>query len=370
TLDRTLDRVAHFTTDEDVTVVQSRRGHVTGFDNATGRKLWVRQLGRNGDVSFPATSNADIVVIPTGSNIYGIQKLTGNMAWEVPVPGAPSVSAVTDSKHVYVGTVSGTVYAFDLAKLSRFYKEALLPRWSKLTQAWVYQTGSSITTPAVTTGLVVNFAARDGQLYGLSAEERKLRFQFETDAPIAAPMAYSGSKLYLASEDFNVYCLNADNGVIQWEFVSGLPIRKQAQVVGNHVYLLPDGGGMYALADSDGQELWLNPKANEFLAATSSLVYASDSSGNVLILGREDGATLGMIPLRDFDVRVSNDRTDRVYLTTSTGLTVCLRELNRPFPIYHKYPDRQPVLPEVTPEGAPPAADDAAAPAQNDAPQP
>lgn len=349
-INRSLDRVQHFTADEDVTFVQSRRGTVTVFENGTGKKLWTRQLGRSGDVNFPAMSDSEIAIIAAGSNVYGIHKFSGLTAWNIPIPGAPSTSPVSDSKQMYVGTVDGAVYAFDTKKLMEYEKEGLLPRWANMTQQWVYQTGSEVSAPPVTTGVVVNVASNDGQLYGLSAGDRQLRFQFETDAPIAASIAQAGNYLFLASEDFNVYCINADNGVIRWEFVTGQPIRKQAQVVGNQVYLMPVGGGMYCVSESDGEELWLNTKADDFLAATNSLVYASDRLGNLLILDRDNGATLGMIPLCNYDVHLANDRTDRILLATSTGLVICLREIGRPFPLYHKHPDRQPVLPEVTPE--------------------
>ena len=71
----------------------------------------------------------------------------------------------------------------------------------------------------------------------------------------------------------------------------------------------------------------------------------SDSLGNIVIVDRNDGSPVGALPLRDFKVRVSNDRTDRMYLATESGLVISIRDKNREFPIYHKYPERRPILP-------------------------
>jgi hypothetical protein len=61
------------------------------------------------------------------------------------------------------------------------------------------------------------------------------------------------------------------------------------------------------------------------------------------------------LPLRDFTVRYGNELTDRIYLATSRGLVICLRENGQEFPIYHRYPERQPILPEFAPEEDPAA---------------
>jgi hypothetical protein len=58
-------------------------------------------------------------------------------------------------------------------------------------------------------------------------------------------------------------------------------------------------------------------------------------------------------------VRVQNERTDRLYLASKDGLVVGLREQGLEFPIYHKYPERRPILPEFAPDD-PPAANEPA----------
>ncbi len=345
-----LDRVAFLTADEEVSYVQSESGMVTAFDNANGRQLWSRKIGRSQGASFPLVSNQDYAIVSSGTTLYAIKRFSGEMGWEVPLPRIPSSSPSVDSTQVYIGSLDGTVVALDLAKLKRYHEENLLPRWGHMAINWQYRTGSEITTPPITSGTVLDVAARDGSLYGLSAGESKIRFQFETDAPISAPVAYSDGYLFLASEDYNVYCINANNGTIRWEYISGAPIRKAPHVIGQDVFLLPHDGGMFCLSASEGQEKWWTSRATDFIAATHSLVYASDDSGNILILSRKDGALIGTMPMRDYQIRVANDRTDRIFLGNPKGLVLCIHEQHRSFPLYHKQAEQRPVLPELAPE--------------------
>ena len=102
----------------------------------------------------------------------------------------------------------------------------------------------------------------------------------------------------------------------------------------------------------------------------------SDALGNVVIIDREDGAPVGALPLRKFKVRLTNDRTDRLFLATESGLVVSIRDQSREFPLFHKYPERRPIVPilfddkKVAPPSAQPPTPSApaAAPAAPAAP--
>ena len=63
-----------------------------------------------------------------------------------------------------------------------------------------------------------------------------------------------------------------------------------------------------------------NGKIIDFIAASPDTLYTTDRVGNVVLLSREDGSILGALPLRHFSIRVPNDRTDRIFMTTPTGM--------------------------------------------------
>ena len=357
TLNASRDKVRHVTIDEDIVYVQASSGITTAFNSETGERLWATLLGRFDQPSFPAVSNEDLALIIVGSTMYGIDKQTGKTVWTLVLPGQPSTGPSVDDNQVYVGTLDGSVYAFSLRKIRQLYREQRLPQWSHEAMVWRYQAGKEVTSPPIVTGRVVNFASRDGSLYSVSASDRKLLYQLETDAPIVAPLARLGKIQYMASEDFTFYALNVDNGRVIWEFTSGLPIRRAPFAIASDLYLTPDRGGMYCLDAATGAQRWWQPSLTRFLAVTGPAMFASDEEGNLIKVSRASGAIVGSIPLRAFSVRVSNDRTDRLYLSTESGLIIALRQKGELLPVFHKFPDRLPIVPQVEPEE--PAAQDA-----------
>ena len=96
--------------------------------------------------------------------------------------------------------------------------------------------------------------------------------------------------------------------------------------------------------------LWKREHTGQFVAATNRFLYASDSNGDVLLLSRSDGAELGSLPLQGYPIRPENDRTDRLFAVSRSGRILCIHQRGRDYPTYHKFPDRRPILPEVTPE--------------------
>ncbi|MEK6262954.1 MAG: PQQ-binding-like beta-propeller repeat protein, partial [Planctomycetota bacterium] len=292
----------------------------------------------------------DLALMIVGSTMYGIDKLTGKTIWTLVLPGQPSTGPSVDDNQVYVGTLDGSMYAFSLKKIRQLYREQRLPQWSHEAMMWRYQAGKEVTSPPIVTGRVVNFASRDGSLYSVSAPDRKLLYQLETDAPIVAPLARSGKIQYMASEDFTFYALNVDNGRVIWEFTSGLPIRRAPFAIANDLYITPDRGGMYCLDATTGAQRWWQPSLTRFLAVTGGAMFASDDEGNLIKVSRANGAIIGSHPLRVFSVRVSNDRTDRLYLSTESGLIIGLRQKGELLPVFHKFPDRLPIVPQVEPE--------------------
>ncbi len=350
TLNPSRDKVRYVTIDEDIVYVQATSGTTTAFNSETGERLWATQLGRFDQPSFPAVSNEDLALVIVGSTMYGVDKQTGRTIWTLVLPGQPSTAPSVDENQVYVGTLDGSVYAFSLKKIRQLYREQRLPQWSHEALVWRYKTAKEVTSPPIVTGRVVNFASRDGSLYSVGAADRKLLYQLQTDAAIVAPLARLGKVQYMASEDNHFYALNVDNGRVQWEFTSGLPIRRAPFAIANDLYITPDRGGMYCLNAANGVQRWWQPSLVRFLAVAGESMFASDEDGNLIKVSRANGAITGAFPLRAFTVRVSNDRTDRLYLATESGLIIAMRQQGETLPVFHKFPDRLPILPLVEPE--------------------
>lgn len=344
------DKVKYMVLDEENVYLQGTGGTVTAFDAESGKRLWSVQLGNRDDPIYPGVSNEKHFLAVNGMALYCIERFSGKVLWELALPAMPSVGPSVDDQHIYIGALDGSIYSFELQKINELYLKRLLPQWSYQAIRWRYRTSKEITTTAYSTGRLVNFASRDGSLYAVGALERDLAWQFETSAPITAPLAATHDSLILASEDYFVYCLNRDNGLVRWEFASGFSIRKAPVIIEQDLYIMPDRGGLFNLVVRTGEEKWEQPGITDLLGATKSRLFGSDVTGNIVLLQRSTGRPLGTLPLRPFSVRLQNDRTDRLYLATPSGLVVCLREQGSEFAHYHKYPDRAPIVPDVEPD--------------------
>lgn len=347
-MDPGVDTVRYVSVDEDLVYVQTTEGLLTTFQGESGRRLWTQLLGSPSQVSLPIATNEREAFVAIGVELFAINKFTGNLEWEIRLGHHPSTSPDADNNHVYIGMIDGSMFCYDLRKIRKLWSQGLLPAWSASTYQWKHKARLDITSPPVTDGEIVVFASRSGALYGIGTDDRKLRYQFETDEPIVTPIAYGGDSLFVASADTRLYCLNRRTGVRRWTFTAGVPILEQPRVVGSSVFVTAQRSGMFSLSVASGLIKWHQPIADTFLAANEQYVFATDRIGNVLMLSHEDGSIIGDAPLRGFNVKVSNDRTDRLYLASSDGLIVCIRDRNQEFPLYHKYPERRPILPVLS----------------------
>lgn len=357
TLDPSRDKIHAVTADEEVVFAASTNGIVTAFDAETGRQLWVHALGRHDEPASGVTTNDDVALVAVGLNMFAIDKFTGEMLWKLQLPGQPSTSPVMDDVQVYVGTVDGSVYAFDLRRIRELFDKRLLPQWSNLTRKWRFNTAKPVVNQPLANGRLVLFASQDHSTYAVTALDRDLVFQFEADSPVTAPLASSvNGYIFLATgaPDYKLYCMNMNNGELLWTpFNVGLPISKAPRAIGDHLFITPVRGGMYCLMVPTGDQLWWKPRITQFLSASQKIVYASDQVGNMVLLERKTGATIGSLDARRYTIRVSNAKTDRIYLVTPRGRVLCLRERQNEFPQYYLNPDRSPLMPEFAEEEEP-----------------
>ena len=351
-IDSKRDRVRFITADEQNVYVQSSSGIVTTFAGETGRRLWANLIGEPEQMSFAAATNDDQLLIAIGMNVYSLDKSNGELRWQLRVPKHPSASPEVDADQVYVGTADGSVFAFDIHRIRELHTKRMLPQWTHMARLWRFKTPNEVISPPVAAGATVSFASQVGIVYGVGNTDKGLKFQFESDGQIQTAIGRSTMHIFIADRRGRTYCINQNNGRLVWAFSSGAPVNQRPRAVGKHVYLIPQREGLKTLSVDSGITIWEQPRASEFVGASESRVYAFDGSGNLLILDRRDGEILGSLPLRNFTLRVNNDRTDRLVLGTENGLVVGLREIGSEYPLYHLYPERRPILPLLGDDGA------------------
>lgn len=384
---------------DDQMLIQTLAGAVFALDPFTGAMQWRAQFGVPYAVSQPLGFNADTVFAVNGTDLFVLNRKTGLMENDFDLPYSPAAAPVADESQIYLSLGTGRIHAFALpraiaaAAIARGEKppseqpdrrstlgvagralQAVGPLSSglqagvqssgkpHLTKVWEYQVGSRLEqTPLVTPEFLL-LAGSNGSLAALSKFSRRELYHFQGDAPVSAPLGQHGELAYMAQQDFNVYALDIVTGRMLWRFLGAGPILRKPAVTDSDVYIAPERAGLARLDRSTGFATWQNSTAEAFLASNPKFVYATDTSGRLLVLDRSRGIQLAIYEgTRDFVFPIPNELTDRIYLASNDGLIVCLHDRDYPAPLRMKTV----AAPKAAPEGKAAAAGDmgAAAPA-------
>ncbi len=344
------ERVLFFTADEENVYVQSDLGILTSFQAESGKRLWSQLVGRPNQQGFPPSAGEDDVLVSIGMRVYAFNKITGAPRWVLPLPSAASAPPKEDDQYLYVATFDGMMRAYDVKVIRNLAHRGMLPQWANRSELWNYQMPRASTAEPVTVDGEVVFASDGGYIYRISGPYKQLRFQLEAGANLSAPITYSRDYVFASDARARLLCMSINNGRLIWTYSSGSAIRDQPRVIGNQLFINVIREGLTAIDVKTGLKLWEQPVATKMVAASDTRVYATDFNNNLLILDRATGQIKGQLRTADFTIQVANDRTDRIFLATPTGLVIALRELGSEFPVYHLYPERRPILPDLAPE--------------------
>lgn len=356
--------------------VQTDQAVLHAFDAETGQTLWAQQVGEAMHPTLTAGANSNHVAVVNGSSLYVLNRFNGKLLWTTRLAQAPGAGAAMSERFVYVPMVSGEVYAYVLRpaedpveqlrkeqnveltseeqkSLEAERREGVRISQEKVPPLVCTSFGQALVQPLVTrqTGSTetVAWTTSRGMLFvgEVDAEGDRFasRYHLVTNGPITSQPAYlppdvnivgDSGVIYGASEDGFVYAIRETDGQILWRFSAGEPVIEQSTVIGLHVYVPTQTGGMHCLDARTGQEVWWTPGVRRFVAASKDRVYAADRVGRLMILSAQSGARLDTIDLAHLPIQMTNDRNDRIYLASPTGLIQCLREIELAQPIHHR----------------------------------
>ena len=350
------DDVSSVVADETGVFVVSTRGNVTAFNAETGGRLWAARLGADDRPVLKPVTNQTQVILVVGTSLVALDKQSGMVQWELLLDALPSAGPAADERNVYVGFEDGGVAAYDLRKVRELFNAGKLgKRTSYIARVWTYRTSKSISSPPITDGNIVGFASRSGVFYAVDASTRNLRYLFEGAKPIEAPVTAANDRVVIPCEDLNTYCIDKRRGNVLWTVVTGLPVQRKPTIIGRRVYLSPGRAGLLAVDLESGRRLWRQPRATEFVSSSGGVVYCTSDLGQLMSVDGETGEITGVLPVTGFERHVDNERTDRIFMVTTRGTVLCLRERDRDFPRYHLRPEQEPIRPEFAADGPPPA---------------
>lgn len=330
---------------------------VHAIDGETGKTRWVTKAGNADYPTTAVAANEKYVTVLNGSHVYCFDALDGEVKWQRRVEGVPGAGPAMSADYVFCPMVNGAVESFTLDD----------PK----AEAWVYRSlGRAMIQPTVGFDALC-WPTDRGHLYVASASSRSIRYRLEAkETIVASPVVATPDRIIAPSVDGYLYCLHParQQGNILWKFSTGETLSQSPVSVGDAVYVIADSNMLYCVGVTDGLLRWKSSSLKRLLTISAERIYAVGEVGQLAILDRKTGSRISTLPLEEFDLQVTNQLTDRIYIGTKQGSLQCLREINHPWPLVHAdeakpgakpkpqaKPAAKPAAPSEDPFGAPAA---------------
>ncbi len=329
---RSTGPISHVHYHAGIVLVQTTQGMLTGLDAETGRTLWSTQVGPRGRLCTEAAANDDYVAVANGSVLFVLDRARGEILWQKQVTGVPGAGPALTATHVFVPMITGLIEGYEFEKGAK-------------QSPWKYNSAGRVLVPPLVTPQSLSWTTEKGYFFVASPEAQGIRYRLETRGAIQSRPGYWTPNLYACSTDGVVYALNEATGKIAWKYSVGDAIFTSPVAIEDKVFVTCELSGMICIDAKTAEQVWVSPRIAQFLAASPTRVYTCDKLGRLVVLDLKTGSRVGMMPLDEISIRLTNPRSDRVYLGSSNGVVQCLHEVALKSPVLHNPP--KPELPEL-----------------------
>ncbi|MCH2212918.1 MAG: PQQ-like beta-propeller repeat protein [Fuerstiella sp.] len=356
-LDPSRDTIRYLTNDEDLVYVQSSGGVVSAFNAEVGRRMWVRQVGRNDAHSMPAVSNADLVVIVSGPDVFALDKFTGEEMFRYRLARHPSAAPAIGDSTVYIPVSNRTIYGFSIKTLIHLSRYETLPPGVARPYLWRWAANERVEYPPVATENVIAFGTTSRNLHAVSPAGISYYQEF-LNGPPSAPLAVDHHSerraIVVATKDRNLFSFDLTRGSLAWYLPLERRVSLQPLIVGHHVYLVMDAAGVACVSTRSGDyeqiddsigatERWFVPGVESLVGVAGDHLYGVDRNRRIVAVSTATAGVDGRAPMRGYSVHLQNSVTDRIYLASEAGELICLKPIGSDFATYHQRPDEQPL---------------------------
>ena len=330
-LDRAGGEIVDMTLSDGTLFVQTNRARLQAIDAETGGMIWSATVGNDRYPSLiPAAGPGHIATI-NSSTLYVLDRTTGREVWNRELPSAVGSGPAVSKTHVFVPTVNGMIMGFDLK--------------DKKKPPFIYKSFGRILVQPVVTADSLAWTTEQGFLYFLSLavpERLQVNFRLDTKDKVESRPGYWTPFLYSVSLDGYVYAVHEQSGLVHWKFPTAEPIVDAPVAVNGKVYVCLEQGGMFCLESETGELVWFAPHVKQFVSASPTRVYGSDRLDRLIILDGKTGARLDSVPIRGVVKQLRNMQSDRIFLTTGSGVIQCLHEAELVQPVTYTPPPLMP----------------------------
>lgn len=252
-------------------------------------------------VTSPTIADGVVYIGSLSGHLYAIDQESGKEKWNFKSRMPIASSAAIADGTVYFVSSAGSLAAIDAAtgKPKWVYAIEYERRFEAkgmhgypypaqtIPDAWDIWTSS----PAVANGKVF-FGSGDGNVYAIDARSGLLQWKFATKDVVHASPSVVGNTLYIGSWDGDFYALDTETGQQKWVFHAGrdeaihnqVGFQSSAAVVDGTVYVGCRDAHVYALDAATGRKKWDYPASKSWVNVTPAvrdgLVYAATSDSS------------------------------------------------------------------------------------------
>ncbi len=337
------ERVLSVSMSDNLIFVQTNKAYFHTMDAETGQVLWTARLGSQTAKAQGASVNSFGVFVTNLNTLFALDRKTGHTIWTEALLGTlPSSSTACDEDRVMVGLANGKIYGYALKE--RINKETTQTKVSDhAVEVWNWQTSGPVMTRPLPAARVVAFGSNDGKVYVAFADERTMLYRIATGGAIGAGLGSFGPRLLLIpSEDRILYAVDILTSEVKWTFPSGSPIAQEPLVANDDIFMVNTSGEISSIDPKNGSARWTTrTQGGRMMCVGAKKVYLESDNGDLFIINRENGQMIvspraslerAGLNIRNFDLGTTNRINDRLYLATSSGMLICVREIGQTKP--------------------------------------
>jgi len=267
-----------------IVYVGTLKGEVHALDVSTGKDLASKNFG-GAIFSCPVVLDSLMVVAASQSkkNLLAYDIYSGSLLWSKSIADVELSPAVRKNE-VYVATVNGDLYKFDLRTGDEvFHKNFGAPVRS---------------SPAIDDSVCV-FGCDDGNVYAVDAADGKLKWKYEAGSPVWCSPSMNDSSVFVGTNGGELLALTR-KGKLEFDFTTGEKILSMPVSDEKRIYFGCDDGNFYALDIDSGALLWkVNADAPIITAAaeTRTQIFVGGFDKILYVIDKSDGKVVQKIDL-------------------------------------------------------------------------
>lgn len=319
-------------------LVTASDGSLEMLDAETGKSLWMTQVGKTSQPTFPATMNDKHVIVTNGSTIYALETETGKSLFSFRCEDAPGSAAGELNGRIFIPAITGKFIGYLTADRTREPSRFVYGGRS-IVRSGVNRNLNVVAVP-VEPRFVFFFTIDPSEKANSKPIPPVATARLEAQSPIfATPVPYEDSFI-VCSRSGEIFRINPmAGGDIKWVTSTGSVLYSAPLVAQNGIFVVSDPGELLAYDANSGAVLagWDTSikGIKQVLSVTKDRVFVRNKSGQLAAYDFASGGLVGTVG-SGLVHGLANPVSDRIYVIAANGTIQCLAQKGAESPLIHQ----------------------------------